>query len=172
MNESEFRLGVSQPESRPTIPLELITQGKLHNARIACGGDFAKGCGCVVKVAVGLTEVCVVQGIEELRAELHHPEVFGDGDASHEREIYVRETGAAKDVPTGVAVGTRQVGGECGGVEVARDLVSLVEIRRAVGSPDYVGPIEVDSGKRGITASDHGKGITARELDEAVDRPV
>src|ERR1700677_4870906 len=54
----------------PPLFLKLVTQRKLHDTRIACRGDLGKGGRGIVEVGVRLTEIRVVQGVEEFRAEL------------------------------------------------------------------------------------------------------
>src|SRR5215475_14951414 len=94
--------------------LEPHPQRELKNARVTGGGDSAER--ARTAIAVGQTQVDVVQRVEGFEAELDF-ETLADREIFMQSQIECCGSGTTQRVPSGRAIRPELIDDECAGVE-------------------------------------------------------
>src|SRR5215813_7404176 len=100
---------------------KLVAERELHDARAAGGLDVAEV--PVRQARLRAAEIHLVEGVEELGAELHSAAALRDPDGLDDRQVRRRVRGTAENVASGVAVASRLVRRESSGIEELLDHV-------------------------------------------------
>src|ERR1043165_6066147 len=157
----QVRRGYSEREAQAELNLSSGRRG------LGDGAELRR-----VDEAVRRAEVRVVQGVEELGAELE-AHLLGDGELALQREVERLEAGAVDGVAAHVAEGEGGGRGEGRGVEPLRGGVRAGAedgLARVVGADGVLA--EKCSGVGRVAEDRDGEGVAALRLEERGEMPV
>src|SRR2546423_700606 len=127
--------------------LKRVLRRELQNSRIGCALNDSKR--RRTKAVRRVAEVCMIQQIEELKAQLE-PVTLAKLEKAGEVRVHIHEARSDQRVITGVAILTGCIGGKCSGTYPhSRSLVPDIRI------VDYIRAVLPHAGKRVIN-SGHG----------------
>src|SRR5262245_57256565 len=158
--------------------LERHSQRELEYARVTGGGDSAES--ARTAIAVGQTQVDVVQGVEGFEAELDF-ETLADREVFMQSKIECRGSGTAQRLPSRSAIRAELIDDEGAGIEPLQHLLTPASAIGQTPVFQLIGSLPAGTRARVVNAACDGERVAGLKrqnagqvpaADERVDRPL